>query len=58
MELAVIGIAALFAWVSFCLVWIEGDNAARWDRINRATRPRHGARILTIAPARNRLGED
>lgn len=58
MESLVLVIAALFAWVSFCLVWIEGDRAARIDRINRATRPRYGARIMSIAPARNRLGDN
>lgn len=58
MEFAVIGILVFFALVSAGLVWIEGDNAARRERIARATRPRHGARIIPLAPARNRLGED
>lgn len=58
MVAVILGIAVLFAWVSFCLVWINRDNAARADRIARATRPRHGARIIPPAHVHNRLGDN
>lgn len=58
MVFAVIGVLVFFAVVSFGLVWIDGNDVARAERIARATRPRHGARIVPPAPVRNRLGED
>lgn len=58
MESLVIGICVFFALVSAGLVWIEGDDIARRERIARAVRPRHGGPIVPPAPARNRLGED
>lgn len=58
MAFAVIGIAVFFALFSVDAVLLDSHNAGRLDRIARATRPRHGARIIALAPNRNRLGED
>lgn len=58
MAFAVIGTLVFLALFSVGAVLLDSHNAARLDRIARATRPRHGARIIPIAPNRNRLGED
>jgi hypothetical protein len=46
MEFAVIGVAVFFVLVCAGLFFIDRDTAAQRDRIARATRPRHGARII------------
>lgn len=58
MVFAVIAILVFFGLTSFGFVILDSQDAARRERIARAVRPRHGARILPPAPARNRLGED
>lgn len=58
MAFAAIGILVFFVLFSAGAVLMDSHSAARLDRIARATRPRHGARIIPVAPFRNRLGED
>lgn len=58
MVFAVIGVLVFFALFSAGAVYLDSQDAARRERIARATRPAHGGPIVPPAPIRNRLGED
>lgn len=58
MVYAVIAVLVFFALTSAGFVYLDSQDAARRERIARATRPVRGGPIVPPAPVRNRLGED